>query len=86
MTLRALTKSTQSLVKVAYTAERAALSTLTLEQLAKLSGYGAIIMPISSPLYFVPKTVDEYVSAFTDKVLGVIGAREQRGWRSEELE
>ncbi len=37
------------------------LSTLTLEQCARLSGYGAVIMPISPPLYFVPKTVDEYV-------------------------
>ena len=62
------------------------MSTLALEQCAKLSQYGAIIMPISPPLYFVPKTVDEYVGGFVDKVLGVIGAREQRGWRAEELE
>jgi polyprenyl P-hydroxybenzoate/phenylacrylic acid decarboxylase-like protein len=61
------------------------LSTLTLEQCAKLSAYGAIIMPISPPLYFVPKTVDEYVGAFTDKVLGIIGERASRGWREEEL-
>ncbi len=62
------------------------LSTLSLEQCAKLSGYGAIIMPISSPLYFVPKTVDEYVGAFTDKVLGQLGMRNEKGWRSEEFE
>lgn len=62
------------------------LSTLTLEQLSKLSGYGAIIMPISSPLYFVPQTVDEYVGAFTDKVLGAVGERRGKGWRAEELE
>jgi hypothetical protein len=43
-------------------------------------------MPISSPLYFVPKTVDEYVAAFTDKLLGVIGERKSKGWRNEELE
>ncbi|MFI5253151.1 MAG: UbiX family flavin prenyltransferase [Bacteroidota bacterium] len=62
------------------------MSTLTLEQCAKLSSYGAIIMPISPPLYFVPKTVDEYIGGFVDKLLGVLGVREQRGWRAEELE
>jgi 4-hydroxy-3-polyprenylbenzoate decarboxylase len=61
------------------------LSTITLEQCARLSRDGAIIMPISPPLYFVPKSVDEYVQAFVDKVLGVIGVRESKGWRSEEL-
>ena len=61
------------------------LSTITLEQCARLSRDGAIIMPISPPLYFVPKSVDEYVHAFVDKVLGVIGVRESKGWRSEEL-
>jgi 4-hydroxy-3-polyprenylbenzoate decarboxylase len=62
------------------------LSTLALEQCAKLSRDGVIIMPLSPPLYFVPATVDEYVHAFTDKLLGVLGLRESRGWRSEELE
>ena len=61
------------------------LSTITLEQCASLSRSGAIIMPVSPPLYFVPKTVDEYVQAFVDKVLGVIGVRESKGWRAEEL-
>ena len=61
------------------------LSTLTLEQCARLSGYGAVIMPISPPLYFVPKTVDEYVAAFTEKVLGRIGVRTAPGWRAEEF-
>ncbi|HLA68609.1 MAG TPA: UbiX family flavin prenyltransferase [Bacteroidota bacterium] len=62
------------------------LSSLTLEQCARLSRDGVVIMPISPPLYFVPKRVDEYIDAFVDKVLGVIGARESRGWRAEELE
>jgi len=62
------------------------LSTLALEQCAKLSSYGAVIMPISPPLYFVPQTVDEYVGAFTEKVLAAVGERRGRGWRSEELE
>ena len=62
------------------------LSTVVIEQCAKLSRDGAIIMPISPPLYFVPKTVDEYVGAFTDKLLGVLGIRDSAGWRSKELE
>lgn len=61
------------------------MSTLSLEQCARLSGYGAVIMPISPPLYFVPKTVDEYVGAFTDKVLGQLGLGGGRGWRGEEF-
>jgi 3-polyprenyl-4-hydroxybenzoate decarboxylase len=61
-------------------------TTLALEQCAKLSHDGAIIMPIAPPLYFVPKTVEEYVRGFTDKLLGVLGLRESRGWRAEELE
>jgi len=57
-----------------------------IEQCAKLSRDGAIIMPISPPLYFVPKSVEEYVGAFTDKLLGVLGIRDSAGWRSKELE
>ena len=62
------------------------LSTISLEQCAKLSAQGVIIMPISPPLYFVPKTVDEYVNGFVEKVLHVIGVRSGKGWRSEEME
>ena len=62
------------------------LSTVTLEQCAKLSRDGVLIMPISPPMYFVPKTVDEYIGAFVDKLLGVVGVRTPKGWRSEELE
>jgi flavin prenyltransferase len=62
------------------------LSTTTLEQCAKLSRDGAVIMPISPPLYFVPKSVDEYVHAFTEKLLHSLNLGTARGWRSEELE
>lgn len=62
------------------------MSTLSLEQCARLSAYGAVIMPISPPLYFLPKSVDEYVGAFTDKVLAQIGIRSGKAWRAEELE
>lgn len=62
------------------------LSTISLEQCATLSRDGAVVMPISPPLYFLPKTVDQYVSAFVDRVLHVLGVKESRGWRAEELE
>jgi polyprenyl P-hydroxybenzoate/phenylacrylic acid decarboxylase-like protein len=62
------------------------LSTIALEQCAMLSREGVIIMPVSPPLYYVPKTVDEYVSGFVDKLLGVAGIRDSRGWRADELE
>jgi 4-hydroxy-3-polyprenylbenzoate decarboxylase len=62
------------------------MSTVSLEQCARLSGYGAIIMPISPPLYFVPKTVDEYVGAFTDRLLSQLGIGTAKGWRGEEFE
>jgi 4-hydroxy-3-polyprenylbenzoate decarboxylase len=61
------------------------MSTLSLEQCARLSGYGAVIMPVSPPLYFVPTTVDQYVGAFTDKVLRQIGVQSGKGWRAEEF-
>ncbi len=62
------------------------LSTITLEQCAALSRVGAMIMPISPPMYFVPKSVGEYVSSFTDKLLSVLGEKPAKGWRAEELE
>jgi 4-hydroxy-3-polyprenylbenzoate decarboxylase len=62
------------------------VSTLTLEQCARLSSYGAVIMPVSPPMYFVPKSVDEFVGAFTERVLAQIGVRSGKGWRGEELE
>ena len=61
------------------------MSTLTLEQCARLSSYGAVIMPIAPPMYFVPGTVDEYVGAFTGKVLSQIGVHTSPGWRAEEF-
>jgi polyprenyl P-hydroxybenzoate/phenylacrylic acid decarboxylase-like protein len=62
------------------------LSTVVLEHCATLSRAGAIIMPISPALYFIPKSVDEYINNFIDRLLGVIGVHEPKGWRSEELD
>ena len=61
------------------------LSTLALEQCARLSSYGAVIMPISPPLYFLPGSVDAYIGAFTERVLAQIGAGSAPGWRAEEF-
>ncbi|MEO6941108.1 MAG: UbiX family flavin prenyltransferase [Candidatus Kapaibacterium sp.] len=62
------------------------LSTITLRQCADLSQSGAIIMPISPPLYFVPETVEEYVQGFVNKVLMQCGIAVGDGWRADELE
>lgn len=62
------------------------LSTITLEQACKLSRDGVVIMPISPPLYFKPENVHEYINAFVDKLIGILGTQETKGWRFEELE
>ncbi len=62
------------------------LSTVTLEQLARLSREGVIVMPISPPLYYIPATVKEYVQGFVNKVLAHLGVEMGKGWRAEELE
>ena len=62
------------------------LSTITLEQCAKLSREGVVIMPVSPPLYYKPDTVGEYIGGFVDRVLHVLGAGPAKGWRGEELE
>lgn len=61
------------------------MSTLSLEQCTRLSSYGAVVMPISPPMYHVPASVDEYVGAYTDKVLMQLGMDVGKGWRREEL-
>ena len=62
------------------------LSTLALQQAAALSAMGVIIMPVSPALYYVPRSINEYVGSFTDKLLNITGERRTKGWRGEELE
>ena len=62
------------------------LSTIALENAARLSRDGAVIMPISPPWYRNPTTVDAVVGGFTDKLLGLLGENGGEGWRAEELE
>ena len=61
------------------------LSTINLEQCTRLSTAGAVIMPISPPLYFVPTSVDEYVAGFTSKLLQQLGMPAGKGWREGDL-
>ncbi len=62
------------------------MSTLALEQCARLSGYGAVIMPISPPLYFTPASVQDFIGSFTTRVLAQLGMDTGRGWRGKEFE
>jgi 4-hydroxy-3-polyprenylbenzoate decarboxylase len=62
------------------------LSTLALEQAHKLSQLGVIIMPISPPFYHKPKTIEELVEQFTDKLLGELGLETSYAWKAEALE
>ena len=62
------------------------LSSIALENALKLSREGVIVMPISPPWYRGPKSLDELVSGFTDKLLALLGEAAGPGWREEELE
>jgi len=62
------------------------LSTIHLEQAAKLSQAGAIVMPISPPFYHRPQTIEEMVSQFNDKVLSLLGFETALAWKPEALE
>lgn len=61
------------------------LPTNALENALKLSREGAIIMPISPPWYVAPATIDDVVTGFVNKVLGVLGLDTAPGWKKEEL-
>ena len=61
------------------------LSTIALENAARLSAAGAVIMPVSPPWYRNPKSMDDVVDGFVDKVLPILGVELDSGWRSEEL-
>jgi 4-hydroxy-3-polyprenylbenzoate decarboxylase len=62
------------------------LSTIALENMARLSREGVVIMPISPPWYGDPKDLDALVGGFTSKVLALLGEDGGAGWREEELE
>jgi 4-hydroxy-3-polyprenylbenzoate decarboxylase len=62
------------------------LSTIALENAHKLSRDGVIIMPVSPPFYMAPKTIEEMVISFANKVIGTLGLPVSAGWRSADLE
>ncbi len=62
------------------------LSTIALENMARLSREGVVIMPISPPWYGRPRSLDDLVSGFTDKLLALLGEATGPAWREEELE
>ena len=62
------------------------LSSIALENALKLSREGVVVMPVSPPWYRNPKSLEDAVRGFTDKVLAVLGEPAGPGWRAEELE
>lgn len=55
-------------------------STAALENAAWLSREGVVVMPISPPFYKHPKSLEDVVDHFVDKVLGVLGHPDPRPW------
>lgn len=62
------------------------LSSIALENALKLSREGVVIMPVAPPWYKNPKSMDDVVNGFIDKVLRVMDIPVPGGWRSEELD
>lgn len=62
------------------------LSAVTLRQLARLARDGVTIMPVSPGWYDQPRTLDDLVRGFVDRVLQVLGVEMPGGWRAAELE
>ena len=61
------------------------LSTIALRNMAALSHEGVVIMPLSLPYYRLTRDLDQLVSAYTDKVLALLGEATGDGWREDEL-
>ncbi len=63
------------------------LSTIALENCLRLSRDGVVIMPVSPPWYGSPKSLDDLVAGFTDKLLTLLGEKGAGpAWREGELE
>ena len=62
------------------------LSSIALENALRLSRDGVVIMPVCTPWYRSPQTLDAAVAGFTSKLLGVLGEPAGDGWRERELE
>ena|SRR3989338_7467373 len=62
------------------------LSAIMLEQAHKLSLAGAIIMPVSPPLYHKPQTLEAMVEHFNGKLLSLLGLEAALAWKPEALD
>lgn len=63
------------------------LDSISLENALKLSREGAIIMPVCPQHYLEPKTIEDIVDGYVDRVLSVLGyGLDGKGWRHSELE
>ena len=62
------------------------LSSIALENALRLSREGAVVMPISPPWYQGPRSLDDLVAGFTNKILALLGEAAGAGWRETELE
>jgi 4-hydroxy-3-polyprenylbenzoate decarboxylase len=62
------------------------LSSIALENALKLSREGVVIMPVASPWYRNPRSIDDLVAGFTEKVLALLGEDAGEAWREGELE
>src|SRR5262249_30150006 len=61
------------------------LSSIALENALKLSREGAVILPVSPPWYGTPRSLDDLVAGFTNKLLALLGEDAGAGWREGEL-
>ncbi|MGH7729732.1 MAG: UbiX family flavin prenyltransferase, partial [Candidatus Eiseniibacteriota bacterium] len=62
------------------------LSSIALENCLRLSREGVVIMPISPPWYAGPRSLEDLVAGFSNKLLALLGERAGPGWREGELE
>ena len=60
--------------------------TSALENAARLSRDGVIIVPACPPFYHQPKSLEELVEHMVDKIEGALGGTPERRWRAEQLE
>lgn len=60
--------------------------TNALENAARLSRDGVVIVPASPPFYHRPANLEELVEQFVDKVVATLGGEGRLHWRAEQLE
>jgi len=62
------------------------LTSIALENAARVAREGAVIMPVSPFFYLKPDSIDRLVGDFVDRVVqAAAGAVPERGWRRDEL-